>query len=284
MGYSYSSDEGPVMCFNGPKNWQLGWYSDRHLTVSPDYSWSGRIYGIASYGVTSSNEKMIIRMDDPSNSAGDIYISYNAKIGVNAGSLEGGNQVLVHSKVADVNSYGQSWLLHKMSTGVTQNVAINGQSIPITVVAINTGAAVPYADIQIGTLNPTEAPTDSPTNNPTKSPTRSPTKAPSPTTSPTKNPTKSPTRSPTKSPTNAPVPTSSPTKAPTIDCASQSKSTCSNYSQCEWWGKFKVCRSVSGPSPSPPSPTPPTGDCAGLNKSQCQAAGCSWSNRFKICS
>ncbi len=26
QGYSYENDEGPVMCFNGPKTYQLGWY------------------------------------------------------------------------------------------------------------------------------------------------------------------------------------------------------------------------------------------------------------------
>ncbi|KAI2503877.1 Gametolysin peptidase M11 [Fragilaria crotonensis] len=33
MGYSYGNDDGPIMCFNGPKTWQLGWFSEYHVDL-----------------------------------------------------------------------------------------------------------------------------------------------------------------------------------------------------------------------------------------------------------
>ena len=35
MGYSYNQDEGPVMCFNGVKSWQLDWYPNGRETITP---------------------------------------------------------------------------------------------------------------------------------------------------------------------------------------------------------------------------------------------------------
>jgi hypothetical protein len=46
MGYSYGQDNGPMMCFNGAKSWQLGWYAARHAVFTqPDSIWTGRLIG-----------------------------------------------------------------------------------------------------------------------------------------------------------------------------------------------------------------------------------------------
>jgi hypothetical protein len=49
QGYSYGSDEGPVMCFNGPNMYQLGWYSAYYvnLPVVNNFDWTGDLVGIA---------------------------------------------------------------------------------------------------------------------------------------------------------------------------------------------------------------------------------------------
>lgn len=50
MGYSYSTDEGPIMCFNPAKSWQLGWYDGRYATVDPlSQTWSGKLIGVTDY-------------------------------------------------------------------------------------------------------------------------------------------------------------------------------------------------------------------------------------------
>lgn len=50
MGYSYASDDGPIMCFNPGKSWNLGWYTDRHATADPlSQTWTGTLVGVADY-------------------------------------------------------------------------------------------------------------------------------------------------------------------------------------------------------------------------------------------
>jgi outer membrane biosynthesis protein TonB len=208
MGFSYNEDEGPIMCFNGPKNWQLGWYADRHVTLNSGDSWFGNIYGLSNYTATSNDDAIVIKI---AASPDDIYVSYNRATGINAGTVEGINQVLVHTKVAGESSYGESKLVAKLSQG--GSASINGNEISFTATNSN------FAMVQIGD---TEPPTPSPTVAPSKTPTPPvPTSAPTsvPTPAPTVNtpdPTHSPTLAPTPTPTVVtPVPTSAPTSDPT---------------------------------------------------------------------
>ena len=54
MGYSYSGDDGPLMCFNPGKSWNLGWYTDRHATADPlSQTWTGTLVGVAEYASAS---------------------------------------------------------------------------------------------------------------------------------------------------------------------------------------------------------------------------------------
>ena len=138
MGYSYIDDEGPVMCFNGPKNWQLGWYSDRQLSVSSGSSWSGRVYGISDYQSSSNGDAVVIKIDTSPN----LYVSYNRITGISAGSLEAGNQVLIHEKAEGPSSYGRSYLIAKLSEGQSSTVRGNKISFQST-----SGV---YANVQIG--------------------------------------------------------------------------------------------------------------------------------------
>lgn len=308
MGYSYGSDDGPVMCFNAVKNWQLEWYADRHVLLNAPFSWSGNLYGIADYGTSGSSNKMIVRLVS-STASEDVYVSYNKKTGVNAGTAEGGNQVLIHTKVNGPTEFGQSWLLAKLNAGQSSSVMIDGQSVPIVVNTISNGVA----SVSIGvpsTPNPSRNPTKFPTNSPTKLPTDVPTKSPlPPTDSPTPNPTSNPTDIPTKSPlppTDSPTPnpTSNPTKSPTsfptltpstkppspILCSSfTSGQICKAQSGCTWSKGFCVSTgsppsppsppSTSPPSPSPPSPSPPTTGptCSSYTGGgECKSNGCIW--------
>lgn len=252
MGYSYSSDDGPNMCFNAPKSWQLGWYADKSLQLdSGNYNWSGKIYGIDDYGSSMNNDGFItIRL--ASALTDDIYVSFNKQNGINSGTAEGGNQVLIHSRSGSTTSeYSASVLLAKLNAGGTYVASIDGGSVPITVISLTTGDTG-FAQVQIGsvtpTLVPTSIPTTSPTNSPTQGPTNpltsAPTKAPvtdtptsSPTTSsPTLSPTMVPTGLPTKSPTSFPTtsPTNSPTAAPT------------NIPVCSSITRGKICKRTQG--------------------------------------
>jgi hypothetical protein len=150
MGYSYSTDDGPEMCFNAPKNWQLQWYDDRETTVSG--GWSGELYGIADYGDTNDGDTVIAQIPGTTE---DWYVSFNRKIGINSGTVEGGDQVLVHKRPSGLG-YGESTLMAKLSSGNTYSDA----PLEITVNAIDLSANPAFASVTFGTTAPTTSPTE----------------------------------------------------------------------------------------------------------------------------
>merc|ERR1711983_106752 len=198
MGYSYSQDDTPEMCFNAPKNWQLGWYPDGALQIASGDSFTGRLIGLADYSTLDASSGDVVMVKIKGYDV-DYYISFNRKTGINKGTYEGGNQVLVHSRAGD--GYTVSYLLAKLSA--QKSYPIEGETT-ITVNSIsltNPG----YAEVSIVGPN-TEAPITAP---PTKAPTN---------TLPTAPPTKAPTNTPpTNAPTNTtPFPTqTAPTMHPT---------------------------------------------------------------------
>lgn len=184
MGYSYSSDEGPVMCFNAPKNAQLGWYDDK-LEVfdsTTSSSWIGKILGISDYENAAGDDIVILRIIA---ATFDYYVSFNRKAGINAGTAEAGNKVLIHRRENGFG-YKESKLLSKLDAG---NTYVIGE-IEITVNELSISTNPGYAIVTVTNGSATISPTKSPTSSPTQSPTSSPTK--SPTLSPAKIPTASP--------------------------------------------------------------------------------------------
>ena len=212
--FSLRITDGPLKCFNANKNWLLGWYEDKELTVAVGNSWSGRLVAFVDYerAQTSRNEYVVIRV-------GDMFVQYNRARSFNSGTSERENEVVIVS--GDPRTSVETALLSGLQAGGTYSR--NG--VAFEVCALRSGPP-DYADFRIyragnpstcgdPTPNPTPNPTPSPTLNPTPSPTPNPTPSPTPnpTPSPTPNPTPLPTPNPTPSPT--PNPTPSPTPGPT---------------------------------------------------------------------
>lgn len=175
MGYSYSNDEGPVMCFNAAKNYQFGWFSNRHLDMSASgtRAYTGNLMSILD-DPDVTGPPMIIKVDNGNN---DFFIGFNRKAGFNIGTVEGGNQVMV-TQAGNGNNYFESELLAKLSAGGTTTFVAGGVNVVVTVNSINTTTGNGYASISVcfdgdcSTPAPTTAaPTSSPTNAPTSSPT-----------------------------------------------------------------------------------------------------------------
>ena len=168
MGHGYRSNNTPEMCFNAPKNWQLQWYTDRQRTVNaiiddrfagddffadgddriPPASggWSGKIYGIADYGRTINGDTVIVKIVMVPAGATDWYVSFNRRAGINIGTQEGGDQVLVHKRTRGLG-YAESDLMAKINAGDTYS----GAPLEITVNAINLRSAdPPFAYVKIG--------------------------------------------------------------------------------------------------------------------------------------
>jgi hypothetical protein len=298
MGYSYSQDDGPKMCFNAPKNWQLGWYPNGEHEVVNNF-FEGKILGLSDYeNLNSANNEII--MAKINDSVSDWYVSYNRATGINSGTREGQNQVLVHKRQQGTG-YATSELMAKLNAGGVYNgIVVDGSAVPVSVISINTSGVGGYAQVKIGnappvTSSPTKSPTTAaPTAPPTPEPTESPTTAaptalptPGPTVSPTTAaptapptpeptalPTSPPTSGPTASPTTAaptplptPEPTSLPTNQPTsaptvpIDCTEHTNERVCPAGTCRWIGKnwkSGECVDADGNGPTPIPTKPPT--------------------------
>lgn len=232
MGYSYGSDDGPRMCFNAAKNAQLGWYDDKTETVTGT-GWTGSLHGISDYG-SSGASTVLLKIEGRSY---DWYVSFNRRSGINSGTKEGANQVLIHRREKGTG-YSTSKLMAKRgSGGKYSNNDIS--SYPIQVDSIGT-----FATVTIGA--PPAGPTPAPTN--------------APTTGPTPPPVPVPTREPTSS---------APTRPPVLDdnqCSSISRrKVCRGQVGCSWNRFQKMCIEA-----------PTTEVCRSFNnkKGRCKKSGC----------
>ena len=108
------------MCFNAPKTYQLGWFPDYHVDIEktiPISPWTRTVDLVGQAernNAIISQDYMIVRIYGFGDT--DYYVSYNRKTGINSGSVEGGNRVLVHSRKAGIG-YGTSTLLAKLNSG-----------------------------------------------------------------------------------------------------------------------------------------------------------------------
>ena len=153
MGYSYGQDDTPIMCFNSAKNWQLGWYSDKAFVMSPlaNEVWKGRIMGIADYSSVSTNT-VLAKIETGTST--DYYLNVNRKIGINNGTNEGGNQVLITSQGGEGTSYAVSDIIARLSQGqffLLQDFGGTGNTVQVRVNQLSYPSGSPgYADVTIG--------------------------------------------------------------------------------------------------------------------------------------
>ena len=143
------------MCFNGAKTWQLGWYTEFHLDlpVGNNFRWKGNLVGFAERSAASVSDRMIIRIRSNSK---DYYIHFNRKIGLNSGTLEGGDQVLVSFR-APGTGLAISYLLAKVRSGGTftvPNFNGSGKTLKVAVSRISLGTVPARATVSIQLARP----------------------------------------------------------------------------------------------------------------------------------
>lgn len=226
LGYSYGLDDGPLMCFNPAKSWQLGWFDDRHVTVNPlSASWNGDLIGQVDYSNDSTNRPVLLKINTSTST--DYYAMFNRATAHNSGTREAGNLVTIVTAGGEGAAYAQSDLVAKLGAGdvfTIPNFDNQGQDVTITVNTIDT-----VANLEVTTPTSNPAPTPAPVN-PTPAPVITPTPAPVIT----------PLVNPTPQQTPAPV-TSAPTPAPVCPL-NQPGQTCKNkWDCCSTSCKRKVC-------------------------------------------
>ena len=80
MGYSYGYDDAPIMCFNGAKSWQTGWYTSKSKVITPGELFNEKLYGIVDSNNTASLF-MLFKINNSSET--DLYVAYNCASGIN---------------------------------------------------------------------------------------------------------------------------------------------------------------------------------------------------------
>eukprot|EP00545_Synedropsis_sp_CCMP1620_P006689 CAMPEP_0119029482 /NCGR_PEP_ID=MMETSP1176-20130426/40541_1 /TAXON_ID=265551 /ORGANISM="Synedropsis recta cf, Strain CCMP1620" /LENGTH=760 /DNA_ID=CAMNT_0006985829 /DNA_START=47 /DNA_END=2329 /DNA_ORIENTATION=- len=224
MGYSYSSDDSPKMCFNGPKTYQLGWFPAYHVDLSSstsDFNWDGNLVGFAEKAnAVVGVDKMIIRIQDEVANQ-DIYVHFNRQLSFNSETYEGGNQVMVATRQGGGTFYSASTLVAKLGDlGKYSYPNFRGSGKPLIIEVLSMDLTTGRANVAVifDPVEPTPAPV-SPTPAPVEA-TPAPVVATPAPVSPTPAPVEatpapvSPTPAPVEA-TPAPVP---PTAAPNPDC------------------------------------------------------------------
>jgi hypothetical protein len=91
MGSSSFEVGGPASCFNGHKNWLLGWYKDKTIELNLDEkSWGGNLYAFTDYDKVPDDGVVVIKF-------GSVHVQWNRAEGFNSGTREHQNQVTVAS-------------------------------------------------------------------------------------------------------------------------------------------------------------------------------------------
>eukprot|EP00288_Rhodomonas_lens_P018483 CAMPEP_0177702198 /NCGR_PEP_ID=MMETSP0484_2-20121128/7011_1 /TAXON_ID=354590 /ORGANISM="Rhodomonas lens, Strain RHODO" /LENGTH=734 /DNA_ID=CAMNT_0019213471 /DNA_START=83 /DNA_END=2283 /DNA_ORIENTATION=+ len=127
MGYSYSGDDTPLMCFNPIKSYLLGWFADCVTDVTdPSVKTKRNLVGTADYQPNScaQDDAVVLRVetgvsfDDGSRiEQRDLYVGYNKRDntadGTNSGTKEYANMVTI----VDGSKYQTSDLKAALSVG-----------------------------------------------------------------------------------------------------------------------------------------------------------------------
>ncbi len=148
MGYSYASDDSPVMCFNAAKSWQSKWYTSKSIVVDPSAGncFEGNMYGISDYDNAAAST-VLVKIEDAS--ATDFYVAFNRQSGINSGTQEAGNLVTVVQAGGEGNSYAESSLMAKLGAGGSWSGVVDGKTMLVKVLSINTSASPAYANVRI---------------------------------------------------------------------------------------------------------------------------------------
>mmetsp|Transcript_26375 Transcript_26375/g.56577 ORF Transcript_26375/g.56577 Transcript_26375/m.56577 type:complete len:736 (+) Transcript_26375:400-2607(+) len=166
MGYTATED--PSMCFNAANNYQLGWYSQ--YSVRPniadiaDDGFGGTyvMSGVAGYNPDDSSKFVTLRLEQPS-LAVDYYVGYNWASGMNHGTQEDVDKVIVIQKNGDVHEPKITWKKAALSVGesyVIENYNNSGRHLTVTFVGVaSNDAIVDITPEQYSSSAPTSAPT-----------------------------------------------------------------------------------------------------------------------------
>ena len=99
MGYSTTQLGAPLSCFNGHKNYYLGWYSDRTAILDGSKSWGGRLFAFVDYNKTPNDGHVLIKV-------GNLFIQWNRAKSFNNETRAHRDEVtIVHNPDSNTGSF-----------------------------------------------------------------------------------------------------------------------------------------------------------------------------------
>jgi hypothetical protein len=157
------------MCFNAAQSWQLGWYSDKAVTLDKTNKLShvGVLGGISDY--SDSNNIVLVKLNNLNTGKSaydDYYVNFNRQSGINSGTQEGGDQITV-VQGGEGTGYAETDLVAKLSAGEEYTIINFDGSGETATITVNTIGKTADVSICIG---PCPALTPPPTQSPTASP------------------------------------------------------------------------------------------------------------------
>ena len=186
MGNPSYGDDGPEICWNGPKSWESEWYADDSITIDARNGaiFDGRLVGVADWASSSYTGDHKVVIEVPSGSGQNLYLIYNRKKGPNVGVTFAADEVTL--------TYGAprqvSWHEAALDVGESHSIANfdNGSDALVikvcdktTIDGADTVRVLIYANDAdpLACSPPTASPTASPTITayPTDTPTIAPT-------------------------------------------------------------------------------------------------------------
>ncbi len=141
MGYSYSSDDAPLMCFNNAKNWQIGWFEKAKESVSVNSDYSGALTSQVNYLKEATTYQPPVVIEVIRHNSSNLYVGFNWKMSHNSGTMEGGNQVTIQEYAG--TGYGESTMVAKLDVGGMYSAG----DVTVEVISIDTSTGV--ADVII---------------------------------------------------------------------------------------------------------------------------------------
>ena len=162
-----------LVCFNAAKSWQTGWFNEKRVNMNiggseaTDNCLETDITGQADYVAVDTTQTILVKMNRASSLGRDLFLMYNKKTGVNSGTAEGGNTVMVVEAGAEGTGYAESWLMGKLGAGQSQTFAGylgDDRDLVITVLSIGDTAQVKieFDGLCTNTIAPTPSPCENP--------------------------------------------------------------------------------------------------------------------------
>ena len=150
MGFGDGQDD-TAKCFNAAKMSELGWYTNRVVSINPTVdTFNGKVIGVADYGISDTAHTLVVEIVNPVAVEDNIYLTYNRAKGINAGTGEKKDMVtIVRGSVGGFSTLFGSLNAAAGTNSLTIEDFFNGRDLYIFVDNTGSDGDVDYATVRV---------------------------------------------------------------------------------------------------------------------------------------